>query len=169
MAKPNRNEPVMYRRMTLEDHARRPNPFPNLEAILANAENVTKTTADRDMRDAAELLISTIHELKTRLVPEAEGVLNFALLVGRLDEQLYARTFIPAVQKGRRAETRGQDRVHAIAAKRRERREEIKAHVADRIRHRGRHKTPSNTQIFRETAELFSVSIPTIRRACGKK
>jgi hypothetical protein len=141
-----------------------------LKRILGNAR-IGKADPREHVRKAANDLLTSVFWLHKAI---AEGNLRavayYGVEVGTNDEQLLIKlAHEENAMRGKRSKKRGHDRVEQIARARRERRAEIKAEVEERRRRRGRHKTPSDTQIYSETAAQFGVSIPTVRRADGKK
>lgn len=98
-----------------------------------------------------------------------EATAYHGIALGQRYAELLVRRHEPSVRLGRGQQRRGREHAATVAAKRRQRREKIRSCVEEHIRKRGRHKTPSDTAIYKRTAMAFGVSIPTVRRACGKK
>ena len=89
--------------------------------------------------------------------------------LGQTYERMMVRPFEPDVSLGRGQKRRGREQVAQIAEGRRERAQKILAYLNERRKRRGRHKTPYDTAIYSDAAAKFNVSIPTVRRADGKK
>jgi hypothetical protein len=141
-----------------------------LKRVLGNARLGKADPREHVRTSAADLLTSVFMLRKAVAEGNLLAVAYYGVEVGTLDEQLLVKlNHEENAMRGRRSKKRGLDRVEQIAKGRRERRAEIKAEVEDRRRRRGRHTTPSDTQIYSETAAKFRVSIPTVRRADGKK
>ena len=133
---------------------------------IANSVLLAQKDERPHVREAAGRLACSLSMFKT-YISESDvlGAAFCGILIGRQDEELRIKMqHEENAMRGQAEHNRGLDRVAEIAGERRERRAEIKAAVEDRIKRRGRHKRPSNTQIFSETAGLFQVSIPTVRR-----
>ena len=132
---------------------------------------LSSDSVGRIPREEAEWVFELLRDL-VKAVESGDGfkAVESAFDLGMLDERLRTRALVDStIEVGLRGQKRGMDRVEQIANERRERRAQIKARVDERRRRRGHHKTPSDTQIFNETADEFGVSITTVRRADGKK
>jgi hypothetical protein len=101
---------------------------------------------------------------------DIKGAAVWAFHLGITSERLRAMIdYDKPVRIGRRKQRMGREHAAVVADDRRKRRKEMKTEIDNRRKKRGRHKTPSDAKIYTDVAERFGVSIPTVRRADGKK
>ena len=123
----------------------------------------------QDVTAAASSVVIHLQQLSEHVARgEIGGAVLAAYEVGRSSQMIARLGFTHLIVIGSRSRNVGREHAAGVADRRRQRYADIRVYVVNRQEKR-RHKTPSDTQIYQEAAEHFGVSVPTVRRACGKK